>query len=65
MLNEGYDGLITLDKNLPKQQNLNKFNLKIIILRPIDSLPMSVQPLIEKLRSVVNNITTEKIIEIE
>lgn len=61
----GFDGLITLDQNLPKQQNLLKFKLKIFVLKPVDSRPGNVQPLIQKLRSALTHESTEQVVEIE
>lgn len=65
MIKEGFDGLITLDQKLPKQQNLKRYKLKIIVLKSIDSRPSNVQPLIEKLKAELKYILKKQIIEID
>ena len=65
MVKMGFDGLITLDQNLAKQQNISKFKLKIFVLKPMDSRPSSVQPLVGKLESVLKNASSKQIFEIE
>lgn len=61
----GFDGLITLDQNLPKQQHLGKFKLKIFLLKPMDSRPSSVQRLVVKLKSAVEHASSKQVVEIE
>jgi predicted nuclease of predicted toxin-antitoxin system len=65
MAKEGFDALITLDRNLPKQQNLSKYAVKIFVLQSLDSRPSSVQPLIGKLRSALNKLSSNQVTEIE
>lgn len=65
MMKEGFAGLVTLDQNLTKQQNLTKFRLKIFVLKSVDSRPSSVQPLIEKLQSALNRVSASQVVEIE
>lgn len=49
--------LITLDKNLSKQQNLKKFPLTVFLLDAKDSRPKTIQPYIDK---VQQNLKGEK-----
>ena len=65
MMNEGFDGLITLDQNLPKQQNLPKYRVKIFVLKAKNNRPSTVQPLIEKLRSAMKNLSRNQVVDIE
>ena len=65
MMKEGFAGLVTLDQNLAKQQNLTKFRLKIFVLKSIDNRPSSVQPLMEKLWSALNSLSKGQVVEIE
>jgi predicted nuclease of predicted toxin-antitoxin system len=48
--------LITNDSNLRYQQNLTKFNLNIVVLISRDNHFDSFLPLIDKLRSVLNEL---------
>ena len=65
IIKEGFDGLITLDQNLPKQQNLSKYTVKIFVLKSKNNRPSSVQPLIGKLRTALNQVSTDQVVEIE
>ena len=55
MQKEGFDVLLTVDKNLRYQLNLDKFNVKIVVLRTYDNryktlvshIPMIEQKIIE------------------
>lgn len=46
----GFDIFITLDKNLEKQQNLNKVDLKFIVLLAKDNKHQTLQPYIDKVK---------------
>ena len=42
----GFEGFVTMDKNLPAQQNLKKFEITIFILRGINNKLETLQSLI-------------------
>jgi predicted nuclease of predicted toxin-antitoxin system len=49
----GFDVVITLDKNLKNQQNLDKVSLKFIVLMAKNNKPETIQPFVERLKSVL------------
>lgn len=49
----GIDIFITLDKNLEKQQNLNKVDLKFIVLLAKDNKHQTLQPYIDKVKTLL------------
>ena len=51
----GFDILITLDKNLKNQQNLNKIDLRFIILLVKDNKHQTIQPYIAKIKLLLEN----------
>lgn len=51
----GFDLLITLDKNLKNQQNLDKIGLKFIVLLAKNNKPETIRPFVEKIRVVLQN----------
>ena len=60
----GFDFFITLDKNLRHQQNLAKFDVKIILLVAKDNKHQTLQPLIEKVKKLLIEGTYQKFNEI-
>lgn len=60
----GFDIFLTLDKNLKHQQSINKFDLKFIILLTVDNKHQTLQPYIEKVKNLLNNLPIPKITEI-
>ena len=60
----GFDVLITHDKNLRHQQNLSKFKLVVIILSAKISKDIFVQPLIEKVKELLLSELKPGVIEI-
>ena len=50
----GFDILITLDRNLKHQQNLDKVSLKFIVLLAENNKPETMQPFIERLKTLLN-----------
>ena len=51
----GFDIFITLDKNLKNQQNLNKVDLKFIVLIAKDNKHQTLQPYIDKVKVLLEN----------
>jgi predicted nuclease of predicted toxin-antitoxin system len=46
MVDAGFDYFITVDKNLPNQQNLSKFPVKLIVIRTFDNRYKTLKPLV-------------------
>ena len=51
----GFDVLITLDKNLKYQQNLDKVSLKFIVLLAKNNKPETIEPFVEKIKTLLAN----------
>jgi predicted nuclease of predicted toxin-antitoxin system len=49
----GFDIFITIDKNLKNQQNLEKVQIKFIVLLAKDNKHQTLQPYIEKIKSIL------------
>ena len=60
----GFDIFLTLDKNLKHQQSIHKFDLKFIVLLSIDNKHQTLQPYVEKVKDLLNNLPIPKISEI-
>ena len=60
----GFDVLITLDKNLKNQQNLNKVDLKFIVLLARHNKPETIQPFIAKIKILLNDSCLPKLTEL-
>lgn len=59
-----FDVLLTLDKNLKHQQTLHKFDIKFIVLVAVDSKHQTLQPFMEKVKSLLNSGNIPKVSEI-
>ena len=65
LMNEnGFDGLVTLDKNLKFQQNLNTFNIQVIVLNAPDSKLATLQPYIAELEKRLKKQVKQTVVEI-
>jgi predicted nuclease of predicted toxin-antitoxin system len=51
----GFDVIITLDRNLKNQQNLDKVGLKFIVLLAMNNKPETIQPFVEKIKELLLN----------
>jgi predicted nuclease of predicted toxin-antitoxin system len=51
----GFDVVITLDKNLKNQQNLDKLDLKFIVLLAKNNKPETIQPFVAKIKALLLN----------
>lgn len=49
----GFDIFITLDKNLKNQQNLDKVQIKFVVLIAKDNKHQTLQPFIEKIKIIL------------
>jgi len=60
----GFDIFITIDKNLPNQQNLDKFNLSIFVLSAKNNRRKTLQELIRKIEDTIKKGNYDKITRI-
>ena len=60
----GFNIFLTLDKNLKHQQSIHKFNLKFIILLPVNNKHQTLQPFIDNVKVLLNSGNISKISEI-
>jgi predicted nuclease of predicted toxin-antitoxin system len=60
----GFDIFITLDKNLRHQQNLNKVELKFILLLATDNKHQTLQHYIDKVKTILQSSDIPKFSEI-
>ena len=60
----GFDFFITLDRNLKKQQNLERFNIKIILLLASNSKHQTLQPFIQKLKLLLAGESLQQFTEV-
>ena len=61
----GFDVLITLDKNLRHQQNLDKFNLKFILLLANDNKIQTIEAFVPKIKSLLDEVELPKFSEVK
>ncbi len=50
----GFELIITLDRNLKHQQNLDKFALKFIVVLAMNNKPETILPYVEKIRNLLD-----------
>lgn len=65
MENDGFDYLLTSDKNLQYQQNLAKYSMGFIILNVPNNNYETILPLVPKIKQVLNRDSKEKLVIIE
>ncbi len=51
----GFDIFITLDKNLKNQQNLNKVDIKFMVLQAKDNKHQTLQPYVDKIKILLQD----------
>ncbi len=56
----GFDILLTIDKNIDYQQNINKFKLTIVILEVLKSNIQYIEELLPKFKSQIGTFETSK-----
>ena len=64
MVENNFDVLITLDKNLKFQQNLSKFDIRIICLKVPDSRIETSKPFVPRIIEILRSNSQDKYIEI-
>lgn len=66
MLEEGFEFLLTADKNLKNQQNLDKYPVRLIVLRIFDNRFKTLVPHVSIIQDIILNADdSEQIIEID
>jgi predicted nuclease of predicted toxin-antitoxin system len=60
----GFDFLVTIDKNLRYQQNLDRIELKIFLLLSINNRRETLQALVEKIKDKIREGNLKKLNEI-
>ncbi len=64
MVEDGFEVFVTVDRNLPYQQNTEKFPIVIIVLCAKDNRLQTLRALIPNVVSRINQGNLEKVIEI-
>lgn len=54
MLEEGFDALLTFDKNLQFQQNFKKYPIAVVVLNARDNVYTTLKELIPQIKNVLN-----------
>ena len=65
MQREEFDYLITSDKNLQHQQNLESYTIGFIVLNAVDNTYASLLPLVDKIKQILMDETGVKLTIIE
>jgi len=66
MLQEGFEYLLTADKNLKNQQNLDKHPIKIVVIRTFDNRHKTLFQYVEIIEQAIMNMDADaKVIEVD
>ena len=65
MQDDGFDYLITSDRNLQYQQNLAKYSMSFIVLNVPNNNYETILPLVPKIKAVLTDNTQKKLVVIE
>ena len=55
MLANGFDVLITFDKNLQYQQNFSKYPIQVIVLTAVSNSYRQLNPLVDKIKEILSS----------
>jgi hypothetical protein len=55
MMNDGFDVLITFDKNMQFQQNFNRYSIPVIVLKAEDNTYLTLLELIPKIHEILKS----------
>jgi predicted nuclease of predicted toxin-antitoxin system len=64
MLADGFGILLTADKNLPFQQNLNKYPLQVVVIRSFDNRFKTIFPFVEQIRKELFSLTSDEKVKV-
>ena len=59
-----FDVLVTMDKNLEHQQNLNVINMGIVVVRAPSNSYQSVEPLMPQINEAVKMVTAGEVVHV-
>ncbi len=66
MLEDGFEFLLTADKNLQNQQNLDKYPVRLILLKIFDNRFKTIFPYISVIQEIIlKSDDSEQVIEID
>lgn len=65
MAKNGFDALVTVDKKLKHQQNIERFDIKIIIFNSPDNKLSTLKPYVHKLEDRISKPTKGIVMEID
>jgi hypothetical protein len=65
MQQDGFDYLLTSDKNLQYQQNLSKYSMSFIILNVPTNNYETILPLVDKIKKLLISDSQEKLVVVE
>ncbi len=65
MQHDGFEYLLTSDKNLQYQQNLAKYAINFIVLNVVDNNYETILPLVPKIKQVLTDDSKKKLVIIE
>lgn len=65
MVYHGFEGLVTIDKNLPYQQNISKFDLFIIVLEAPNNKIETLKPFVATFLKLAESQFEAKVIHVE
>lgn len=64
MAQHEFDVLVTMDKNLEHQQNLNVINMGIIVVRAPSNSYQSVEPLMPQINETVKTVEAGEVVHV-
>lgn len=64
MVTNGFEGFVTIDKNLQYQQHIAKFRLQIYILNAVSNRIETLRPFVQQLRAQLQEDIEEQIVVI-
>lgn len=64
MASNGFNFLVTLDKNLRHQQNLSQHRISVVLLNALDNKLTTLLPFIERVETKLSSPIEEGVIEI-
>lgn len=65
MVENGFDVLVSIDKNIDKQQNITKYPLTLIILNALNNKIQTLSPFLPKIKELLNSELRKGIIKVE
>ncbi len=58
MIHDGFDALLTFDKNLQYQQNFKKYTIPVLVLNSKDNTYLHLKPLVPKIKELLSTPLT-------